>query len=141
MKKRTMKSLLAIMALVCLLLTSFTVTAAAAVSNSSEISPLYTGISRLTAGLDINDDGCAECSGATRTLSGYSVELTVKLQRDGITIKTWDNSGTGSLSVNEDYYVTPGHDYQVIVTATVKNSSGTIIETPSTKSVVVPYNN
>ena len=57
MKKRTMKSLLAIMALVCLLLTSFTVTAAAAVSNSSEISPLYTGISRLTAGLDINDDG------------------------------------------------------------------------------------
>ena len=58
----------------------------------------------------------------------------MKLQRDGRTIKTWTDSGSKGFDILKTYYVTPGHDYQVVVTATVYNSSGKIVETPSAYS-------
>lgn len=144
MKKRTMKSLLASSLLVCMLLTSLTVSAGAALISPPEILPQYTGLYALQADLDINDDGCATCTSTVQAKSGYTVTLKMQLKRDGVAIKTWNTSGGPSLVLEKDYYVTDvsgDHNYQVIVTATVKNSSGTIIETPSAKSVVVPYNN
>lgn len=71
--------------------------------------------------------------------SGYSVDLKMKLQRDGRTIKTWTDSGSKGFDILKTYYVTPGHDYQVVVTATVYNSSGKIVETPSAYSNEVSY--
>lgn len=139
MKRRTMRSLCAGLMMVCLLVTSLTVSAGAAVITPPEIVPQYTGISALEADLNINDDGCATCYGYVRVKSGYTVTLSVQLKRDGVVIKTWSDSGTSSFSIEEDYYVTGNHDYQVIVTAKVKNSAGTVIETPSVRSVIVSY--
>ena len=57
---------------------------------------------------------------------------------------TLDISSGGQAScygfdILKTYYVTPGHDYQVVVTATVYNSSGKIVETPSAYSNEVSY--
>lgn len=104
-----------------------------------EITPRYTGISLLAASLDISSSGCASCYGYVNTNSGYTAVLTVELQQDGDTIKTWSASGTRDFEILKDYWVASGHDYQVIVTATVRNSSGLIVGTPSIDSQVVEF--
>lgn len=43
------------------------------------------------------------------------------------------------FSIDKIYYVTPGHDYQVIVTAKVFNSNNRLVGTPSVESVVKAY--
>lgn len=144
MKRRTMRSLFRGVLLVCLVMTSFAVSASAVVISPPEVMPQYTGIADLKADLNINDDGCATCYGYVQIKGGYTVALKMKLVRDGIVIKTWNASDNSTFDLEKDYYVTDvsgDHDYQVIVTATVKNSAGTIIETPSAKSVVVSYKN
>lgn len=141
MKKRTMRSLCTSLMLACLLLTSFTVSAGAAVIIPPEINPQYTGIYALEADLNISDDGCATCYGSVSIRSGYTATLSMQLKRDGVTIKTWSDSGSTSFDIEKDYYVTGDYDYQVVVTATVKNSAGTVIESPSVKSTVVTYEN
>ena len=93
----------------------------------------------MAASLDISSSGCASCYGRVTPYSGYKVTLEVELQRDGKTIKSWSDTNKDTFSIDEIYYVTPGHDYQVVVTATVYNSSGRIVETPTTDSAVVSY--
>ena len=144
MKRRTMKSLFADLMLVCMLLANLAVSANAAAITSPEIIPQYTAIYDLEADLNINDDGCATCYSFVNAKSGYTVTIKMQLKRDGVTIKTWNASGDSTMELEKDYYVTDvsgDHDYQVIVTATVKNSAGTIIESPSAKSVVISYKN
>ena len=141
MKRRTMKLLWTNLVLVCMLLVSLSVSAGAAVIDSPEISPQYTGVARIKATLEVSDTGYATCYGTVTPNDGYSVDFTLQLKRDGVAIKTWNNSGTSTLSIDKGYYLTPGYDYQVVATAKVKNSSGTIVETATAKSVVVPYKN
>lgn len=87
-----------------------------------------TGISNLSADLIIYSSGRSESFGYVATYTGYKVDLTVALKQDGETIKSWTESGSGKIQIDEPYYVTPNHDYKVTATAVVKNSSGVIVD-------------
>ena len=111
----------------------------AAAAQKPTIEPQYTGIASIVASLDINSLGKASCYGSVVIRSGYNVDLTVELQRDGDTIKTWTDSGSSDFSIDKSYYVTPDHDYQVVVTAEVYNSRGVLVDDPTVKSVIRSY--
>lgn len=135
MKKTLLKSVSMLLVLVCIISTLGVYSSAEA----AEIEPRFAGIASLAASLDISSSGCASCYGRVTPYSGYKVTLKVALQRDGKTIKSWSDTDNETFSIDEIYYVTPGHDYQVVVTATVYNSSGKIVETPTADSAVVSY--
>ena len=125
--------ILSIALLLVFALTTFGVEAAAM---ETEVTPRYTGVSTLAASLDISKRGCY---GYAKVLTGYTADLRVELQQDGDTIKTWTASGTKDIEVVKEYWVASGHDYQVVVSATVRNSSGKIVDTPSITSRMVKY--
>lgn len=126
-----------ILATVCILLT---LTAFAYANEASRENPLrYTGISGISAGLTISNIGGATCTGDAITYSGYSVDLTMELQRDGSTIKTWSKSGSTVVSLSKTYYVTSGHNYQVVTSVDVYNSKGAYVATYSCTSNVKSY--
>ena len=106
---------------------------------ANEITPRYVGISLIAADLDISTSGRASCYGYANVLRGYSADLTVSLQRDGKTIKSWSDSGEDEVEIIGTYYVTPGHDYQVVVSAVVENSRGSVVDRPTMESSVVEY--
>ena len=135
MKKCATRSLSAICAVICIL-SSLCVSVSA---SEPKVELRYTGISSLFTEIDISDSGRATCYGYAAGRSGYSVDLTLELQRDGRTIKKWSNNGTGEVEITETYFVTSGHDYQTIVSATVTDSRGNeFVESPS-KSTVFHY--
>ncbi len=104
------------------------------VAYASDIMPLYTGVASLTSGLTISTTGKATCSGKVMLWDDYTADVTVELKRDGTTIKTWTSSGTDVVSAGGTYYVTSGHEYVVTTTATVYDSNGKIVESPSKDS-------
>lgn len=106
---------------------------------AADSSSRMTGISSLSADLIIYSSGRSESFGYVSTYPGYSVDLTVSLKQDGETIKSWSESGSGKIQIDEPYYVTPNHDYQVTATAVVKNSSGVTVDKQTTDSVIVSY--
>lgn len=112
---------------------------AGAVSAPRDIQPRFTGISSIAVALDISSTGRASCYGNVSPNKGYSVDLTLELQRDGETIKTWTASGSRDFSIDKIYYVLSGYEYQTVVTATIKNSSGTVVSTVSETSPVSNY--
>lgn len=137
MKKIATRSF-GLLATLIMIITMLSVPASAA-EVAPSIQPRYTGISTLLASLDISSTGKASCYGYVEPYSGYSVNLTVELQRDGDTIKTWTGSGSSDFSIDKIYYVTPNHDYQVVVTANIHNANGVLVGTPSVKSTVQSY--
>lgn len=137
MKKTVLRFFVPI-CLLLIMLTVLPVTNARAV-DETEISPRYTGISKIIASLSISTNGYAECTVEARPRSGYSVNLTMNLQQDGITIKSWTNSGEESCSIDEGYNVTKGHSYQVIAIAEAIDSRGTVVETVTEYSKVQSY--
>lgn len=108
-------------------------------ASATEIVPRYSGIIAINADINVSSSGRADCYGYVMIKDGYSAELTVALQRDGVTLKSWSDSGSDEVEIEKPYYVTPGHDYQVIVTAVVRNSGGGIVERPSADSAIVSY--
>ena len=130
-----MKRLLCTVLVLCCLMSSVCVASA---DQELGIEPRFVGISRLVAGLDINSSGRASCTGASSSVSGYSVTVIVELQKDGTTIKSWEESGT-TVVISEDYYVTQNHDYQVITTAKVKTSGGLYLCSYTEASQIVHY--
>ncbi len=98
------------------------------------IEPRYVAITSLSSTLNISSAGAAECTGNVEMWDGYTADLKVELKRDGTTIKTWTDSGSGEVSAGGTYYVTSGHDYIVVTTATVYNRSGRWIESPTCDS-------
>ncbi len=103
------------------------------------VEPRYTGISMLTSSLNISSSGGASCKGTVTLKSGYTANLTVELQKDGTTIKTWTNSGNGTLTAGSTYYVPSGHTYVVVTTATVYDSNSNVVESPSMNSAERSY--
>lgn len=105
------------------------------------ISPMFVGISVISAGIDIDWWGCATCAG-TVSLSNntYSVELTVSLQRYNgsywTTIQSWSKTGYGygGTDMEQYYYVPSSGTYRVASTARVYNQYGTLIETQTVYS-------
>lgn len=112
-------------------------------TTESVVSPQFTYIWQMSAGLGINSSGKAHCSGSVDVASIYTSHLTVSLQKntDGswATIKSWTGTGAGlGLIVEGDYYVSQG-TYRVCTTAKVYNSSGTLLETESIYSTEKTY--
>ena len=73
------------------------------------IEPRYIGITRIHSYLDISSSGAAKCD------------------------------GSGTVTAGGTYFVTSGHDYVVTTTATVYDSNGKIVESPSKDSAEVSY--
>lgn len=131
---------------VCLLiLASLLICTAFTSAQDGTLQPRYTNIRSLTASLEISTSGCASCYGKVMlTKSTDTVDLTMELQRssDGTswhTVKTWDTSGSGTIYLDKDWYVTSGYSYQVHITAEVYSSNGALVETAPTDSLTVNY--
>lgn len=123
--------------LVISFLISTTVTVSAAQNSTAE--PRYVGIYGLGASLSISSSGLATCVGTVHNDGNYDVTLTMALQQDGTTIKSWPVTTTvGVNSVQKSHYVASGHDYQVVVTAVVK-SGNILVNIYTEKSAIVSY--
>ncbi len=114
-------------------------------TESGIISPRFTAILSISAGLSINSSGKAACAGSvTPSSNTYTADMTVSLEKSTSngwsTIKSWTGSGTGYVGVVIDayYYVTSG-TYRVCTTAKIYNSSGTLLETESFYSAERTY--
>ncbi len=99
----------------------------------------YTAITSLSSTLQISSTGAATCNGDVELWDGYTVDLKVELRQDGVTIKTWTDSGSGKANAGGTYFVTSGHNYLVVTTATVYDGNGRWVESPSKNSVVSSY--
>lgn len=118
----------------------------ASVSNKGSISPMFVGISTMSASIDIDYLGCATCAGSVSlSNNSYSVNFTVALQRYNgsgwTTIKTWSDTGYGyDGTIIEGYYYVPSSGtYRTASTAKVYNSSGSLIETQTIYSGTKTY--
>ena len=109
----------------------------AAAAQPPEINPRYVGISNISAGLAISTSGKATCVSSVMPDNRYTVTLTMELQQDGRTIKSWNTPvGTSQTVLEKSYNVTSGHDYQVVATATVKSGSSVINSYKAYSSIV-----
>lgn len=134
--KKTLRRVFALVSAVGILL-SATVLASAAQPPVAE--PMYTGISSLSAGLSISSTGQATCVGRVYNDGDYDVTLTIALQQDGSTIKSWTvDTNVGLNNISKYHYVASGYDYQVVVTAVVKSGS-IIVNAYGASSTVVSY--
>lgn len=109
---------------------------------AEEIRPMADSIPNANVTLAISLGGKASCDvNLTARLASYRIEVVMSLNQIGQStpLKSWHASGTGSLSLSQNYYVSKGYDYQVIATITVKDSSGQSIESFPTTSAVVHY--
>ena len=135
--KKSLRQMLSLFFALSLIL-AMTTTAFAA--QPSVVKPTYIGISNLSAHLKVSSVGLASCGATLYNDGDYTVDVTIALQQDGTTIKSWSfTTRTGANSFQKDYYVASGHDYQVIATANVKTSSGILLRSYSAKSTTVSY--
>lgn len=99
----------------------------------------YVGVLQLTSSLSISYSGAAECSGKAILYDEYMANVKVELRQDGTTIKTWTNSGSGTVRAGGTYYVTSGHTYVVTTTVTVYDNNGNTVASPTKDSVSKSY--
>lgn len=114
-------------------------TVAIANAEEPEVMPRFVGIDAAVASLTINEYGRASCGCSVLVKSGYSVDVTMSLEQDGVEIKSWTGSGTSRVDMSNPYYVTSGYDYQVIVTTRVSTSQGSYLCSYTTESPVKSY--
>lgn len=123
------------LALCVVIATSVTVVGA----EETRVTPRFVGINLVVSGLTINEYGRATCSCSVLVDTGYSVDVTMTLEQDGVAIKSWTGSSSISVDMSKPYYVTSGHDYQVIVTTRVSTSQGSYLCSYTTESPVKSY--
>lgn len=117
---------------------------AMAAEEESTISPRYTYIQYMSAGLDIDDTwGLTDCSAGCTVYGGDSVILTCSLQQYNgsywTTIKSWTSTTKPSALITKNYGVYSGYTYRVKASCSVYNSSGTLIESGTCYSNQVYY--
>ena len=108
-------------------------------AEETEVMPRFVGVDVIVANLTINEYGRASCGCSVLIRSGYSVDVTMTLEQDGVAIKSWTGSGSVSVDMSKPYYVTSGHDYQVIVTTRVSTAGGSYLCSYTTESPVKSY--
>ena len=115
------------------------------ISNNSIVSPQFTAILSMSAGLSINSSGKATCSGSvTPSANTYTSKMTVSLQKSTSkgwsAINSWSGSGVGyaGVMIEANYYVANG-TYRVCTTVNIYNSAGTLLETESFYSAEKTY--
>lgn len=138
MKKRISKLLSTILVLSCI------TTAFSSATATSIVQPRYTGIASISAALRIPSGGASVPYGSVYVRDGYSADMTLELQRSSngyswSTIKDWTTSGTGVLTLEKTYYVTPGYDYRAKCSVKVYNSSGALVDNTYEYSATVSY--
>lgn len=133
--KKTLKRILC-MTIMCVLFIS--VNADVCSAEESSVMPRLTGIDLQYASLTIDENGRALCGCSVLAKPEYSVDVTMTLERDGTAIKTWTGSGS-RVDLAKPYYVTEGHDYQVIVTTRVKTLGGLYLLSYTIESPVESY--
>ena len=133
--KRMLKKFLP-MTVLCVLLIAMS----AVISGAEETSimPRLTGIDLQSASLTIDDNGRALCGCSVLAKPGYSIDVTMALEQDGTTIKTWTGSGS-RVDLSKPYYVASGHDYQVVVTTRVETLEGSYLLSYTIESPVDSY--
>jgi hypothetical protein len=119
-----------------------------AVSDAGRIEPpqlRYSYTTAITAVLSISG-GVANCSGTIDPISGCSASIRVVLYRsvDGNSwseIASWSGSAGSGLSANANGSkpISSGYKYKVTSFGTIKNSSGTVVESPSKTTAVKTY--
>lgn len=129
--KKHARSAISFLLLLGVLMASFT--------TAQAVEPRYTGVAQISSTLNISKGGAASCKGNAVVWNGYTVDLLVELKQDGETIKTWTNSGSGTVSAGGTHYVKSGHDYIVTVTVTVYDSNNNVVDTPSKDSPKSSY--
>lgn len=109
---------------------------------ASAIEPMAEGTKTFQTTLSIDFSGKASCgvTGKASSMS-YKIEVAMSLKQLGnpVPLKSWSASGTGRLTMSENYYVSHGYDYQVAATITVKDSGGRFIESFTVYSSIVHY--
>lgn len=113
------------------------------VTPANSVTPLFTHIAFLDAGLRIDSAGKSICFGNTTLYNqNYSVELTVTLQQltssGWVSMKAWTDSGIRDARIEAHYYVVKG-TYRVLTTAEAYDTSGALLESASTYSSSVTY--
>ena len=141
MKKRRCFHLLGFVSIIALLVSSVS----AAATDAGTVQPRYTHITSFYSEIDITSAGRADCYGFVQVEdSTDTIQLTVDLQRSTTTatwttIKSWTNTGSIFLSVEEPWYVTSGSYYRVRVTAKIYTADGLLAENQYTSSRVLYY--
>lgn len=115
-------------------------------AQESMAQPAYTDITRLDCSLDVSG-GIAECSANVQPVrSGRTSTLSMSLYRsaNGTTwarVKSWSKTAQGILGVymDESVSVSSGYKYRLSVIATIKDTSGSVLETASKGSQVIYY--
>ena len=134
--KKTFRRVLALVSAISILLSAAVVSYA---TQPPAVEPRLTGISSLSAGLSISSTGLATCVGRVHNNGDYDVTMTIALQQDGETIKSWTvDTVKGLNNIPKYHYVMSGHDYQVVVTAIIKSGS-IIVNAHGASSTVVSY--
>ncbi len=103
------------------------------------ISPKNIAIVATDNSLTLGALGKLSCYGATDVQYGYNAGVTVELQQDGTTIKTWSADDFAWAMVSEDYYVPSGHSYQLKLTHKAYDSNWNLVETIVKYSKTVFY--
>ena len=97
-----------------------------------EPEPYYTGVASATINMTISTTGRTTSTVRVRILPGYTADVYLDLQqRDGpwTDIMSWDDSGSGNIYLDGDYYVESGYYYRAKVTIDVYDSDGSYVET------------
>ena len=104
---------------------------------NSMIQPRYIGASGVTADINVLAPGRVNVTGNAIVYREYTATVTLSLERNGTTIKSWSESGSGTFNLSKNYYVMSGYDYSASIKVDVYDSNNKLIETITAESIVV----
>lgn len=127
--RRCLSAALAVILVVILAVPCF-----AATANDNVIMPRFTYFELLTASFIIDEDtGISSSNASSYSVPGYTNKIVCKLQRERTngwtTLKTWTATGTRYADIDQDWAVYSGYNYRIVVTFSVLDSDGTVLET------------
>lgn len=100
--------------------------------------PYWSHVDKMSVGLQISDDGIATASGGIVSISGDSVDLTVKLQQfkdsKWVTLYTWEDEGIAIAATDGSRALAKGYSYRTYVTGRVLDANGKCLESVSVES-------
>lgn len=120
--------------LAAVLVVIFAVPCFAATTDENAIMPRFTYFEVLTASFIIDEDtGISSSNASSYSVPGYTNKIVCKLQRERTngwtTLKTWTATGTRYADIDQDWAVYSGYNYRIVVTFSILDSDGTVLET------------
>ena len=116
---------------------------ALAAENEPSVSPRYSYIQGMNAGLVINNWGLTDCTAGCTVYGGSSIILTCSLQQYNgsywTTVKSWTSTTKPSAAIAKNYAVYSGNVYRVKASCSVYDASGKLLENGTCYSHQVTY--